>query len=187
VTGGSPQVGRGRVGRAWGIAALLWWGSILGLLPFGRGMVEWLRDHQGLVLGVTLALGVAVALLWGVLRAARRRGAITSVQAAAALALVGVVVGLLQLWPRAEERWHVVQYGTLGVLALLALRRRGVGWALLLPALAGWGDEAIQLLVPDRVYDWLDVALNVGAATAGVGGALVVERLGRSSHEEKRG
>ncbi len=75
------------------------------------------------------------------------------------------------LWVELEviqERVHLVQYGVLAALLLLALeaRRRRLGrghpyrHAFWLNALAGWGDEGVQAILPNRTYDLRDVVLN---------------------------
>ena len=68
-----------------------------------------------------------------------------------------------------------------GGLVFAALRERwrhrgasswaaGIG-ALVITGLVGWGDEGIQALLPNRVYDLRDAVLNL------VGGALIVLSL----------
>jgi len=80
-----------------------------------------------------------------------------------------------------EERFHLLEYGLLGGLVYAALleRRRpaaGMRWsassaalAVVLTGAAGWADEGIQYLLPNRHYDWIDVGLNVLAAILAVG------------------
>ena len=55
---------------------------------------------------------------------------------------------------------------------------RTVAVATLLVALAGWVDEGIQGLLPNRVYDLRDVGLNAGAGALAAGFAAIHRRLG---------
>jgi len=87
------------------------------------------------------------------------------------------------LWPirMPEERFHLLEYGLFAGLvyaALLERRRPGAGmrWsisqallAVLMTGLAGWIDEGIQYLLPNRHYDWMDVVLNLVAAVLAIG------------------
>ncbi|MEE8409544.1 MAG: VanZ family protein [Myxococcota bacterium] len=154
------------------IAAIVWWLVILALLPFGRAIVDALRSRSLLVLCTTAGFGAVMVLLavGGVLL--RRAALVEPTQWLFALMMSAVVIVLVQLLPRAEERWHVVQYGILGVLCWAAVpsdKRWRVAWAVLLVGSMGWIDEGIQLLLPNRVYDWLDVMLNAGSGLAGAG------------------
>ena len=91
-----------------------------------------------------------------------------------------VVLLLAQIPQRAEERWHIVQYGILGVLWWAALPvggwRRGIAAAALAGG-AGWLDEGVQYFLPDRVYDLWDVLLNAVSGVAGVAGAEITVRI----------
>jgi VanZ family protein len=42
----------------------------------------------------------------------------------------------------------------------------------------GWLDEGVQYLLPDRVYDNLDVALNAGSGLVGALCLTILARLG---------
>jgi len=75
------------------------------------------------------------------------------------------------------ERTHLFEYGLLGVLVYQALAERVRGGrhvpapavlAVLLTASVGWLDEGIQSLLPNRVYDLVDVAFNAAAALMSV-------------------
>jgi hypothetical protein len=84
------------------------------------------------------------------------------------------------------ERIHLLEYGAVGGLAYAALcerwsyansaatsaldparrwwQRLPAVWAILIAGAAGWGDELVQALLPNRVYDLRDVATNGEAA-----------------------
>ncbi len=161
----------------------LWFGAggllaaIYASLYSVRPLANWLRDH-GLLrvsIGALFLVVAAVVLRWCLARSPGRREI-------AVLALFGVLY-LGVLWPirMPEERFHLLEYGLLAGLvyaALLERRRPGAGmrWsalpgllAVLVSGLAGWIDEGIQYLLPNRYYDRVDVWLNVLAAVMAVG------------------
>lgn len=163
-----------RWNRGAALAAAIWWIAILAFVPFGRPVVDAFRSRGLLVLGTTVGLAVVFAAIVVASVVLRRRGVVAPRQRLVALALVAVLLAAVQLLPRAEERWHVVQYGLLGVLVWLAIGsrfERRILVAALLVGVAGWLDEGVQLILPDRVYDWMDVGLN---AASGLAGALIL-------------
>ncbi len=143
---------------------------------------SWLRNSgllvPAFVLGVLL---VAVAILAAGLRA-RMRGI-----------ELAVLAGLLAAWLLAlvrielvEERSHLVEYGLLALFTYEALaeRARQTGhplgaWliAILIAGAAGAIDELVQAVVPGRVFDWRDIAFNLGAACLAVGGRTMLTGL----------
>ena len=150
-------------------------------LDFVRTPTEFLRGQNLLRLAVAaILLGSAAAVVLFVVR--RRPGwreiATLTVVGLAYLAVVSFATD------RHEERIHFLEYGLLGGLLYAALLERcgnllGTGergWlgrfpapmAMLLNAGGGWGDEGIQALLPDRVYELRDVGLNVGAGVLAV-------------------
>ncbi len=94
----------------------------------------------------------------------------------AALVVLGSIVGALVLGMAVpEERLHFLQYGLIALLARRALAfgsgpGRQYGLAVLLAGLFGLGDELIQAVLPDRVYDSVDVLINVLAAVLAIAG-----------------
>jgi hypothetical protein len=91
-----------------------------------------------------------------------------------ALVLLAAITGAMVLGLSIpEERVHFVQYGLMAVLA-----RRALAWhvgpprqylgAFAIAAMAGWVDELIQGVLPNRVYDLRDVAINAVAALLAV-------------------
>ena len=171
--------------RLWGWAAGLLL-AIYASLYSVRPVAEWLRDRNLLrVTIVVLFVGVAAALLrWSLARAPGRRELVV-------LAATGMVY-LAVLWPirMPEERFHLLEYGLFAGLAYAALlerRRPGteMRWSprpaalvVVITGLAGWVDEGIQHLLPNRHFDWVDVGLNVLAGLLAVAAlaALAVAR-----------
>jgi VanZ family protein len=83
-----------------------------------------------------------------------------------------------------EERSHLIEYGVLAVFMLETLRERKkqigtpkyAAWcALGLTTAIGILDEGIQLLVPHRVFDFVDIGFNFIAASLAIGGSVVIE------------
>ena len=75
------------------------------------------------------------------------------------------------------ERSHLIEYGVLAVLILSAIKERnksgkiiGRPWliALLATTLIGTVDELLQLLIPQRVFDYYDIIFNAFAASLAI-------------------
>lgn len=172
----SPRARSSRERRLWLWAAGLIV-AVYASLYSVRPLAEWLRDRN-LLRATILVLFVVAALAvvrWCLSRSPGRRELAVLAGFAA--------LYLLVLWPirMPEERFHLIEYGLLGGLVFAALleRQRPGGemrWsasraalAVLLTGAAGWLDEGIQYLLPNRHYDWLDVGLNLLAAVLAVG------------------
>ena len=146
-----------------------------------RWPIEFLRERNLLRVGVALIFVLALAWLAAAIR--RRRPGRREI---AVLALIALPFAwFLWLMGRPEERLHLLEYGLLGGLVYAALLERTghrqtdghsvrpvALWvpiaAIVITGLAGWLDEGIQHLLPNRYYDIRDVAYNV------IGGALAV-------------
>ncbi len=99
---------------------------------------------------------------------------------------IGVVVVYLLLTLRAalpEERTHLMEYGVVAAFiheALLERARHGRGLpvpgllAIGLAALVGVVDELLQAAIPFRVFDPLDIVVNVVAAALAVAARAVL-------------
>ncbi len=88
------------------------------------------------------------------------------------LTLLAVCIYAAVIWPMSspEEKLHFLEYGAVGVLAFLSTRADWKTWqrfcfAAVFTLAAGWLDEGIQALLPNRYYDLRDVGFN---ALAGV-------------------
>ena len=94
----------------------------------------------------------------------------------AALAGAGVCYGLTFFWLRAQhlERTHLPEYGVAAWLAWRAVAPAmpgvvsGYAAAAVLASTIGYGDELLQRVVPGRVYDLRDVAMNALGAVLGI-------------------
>ena len=80
-----------------------------------------------------------------------------------------------------EEKLHFLEYGAVGVLAFFAMPPNWVtpkrfAAAVLVTLAAGWLDEGIQALLPNRHYDLRDVGFNVLAGAMALTSFALVRR-----------
>jgi len=129
-------------------------------------------------LGVLLvgAGGVLVGLR-AVRRVRRHRLAVF-----AALAAVGTAYAALlrQYAPFPAERLHLLEYGLMSWILLRALRldtgpRAAYAWSLAATVFIGFGDECIQWVLPQRVFELKDVQLNAVSGALGLAVVRLVE------------
>ncbi|MEM7158865.1 MAG: VanZ family protein [Myxococcota bacterium] len=149
--------------RAW----VLWLGYVAlvyALLPVSRDVLITLDQHELIGAFITAAYcGAAILVVYHIVFDVR----LTDRVAFAAVVVLGLTFGGLVLGMSIpEERLHFLQYGLMAILARRALAprfgpRRAYVWALVAVGLIGWGDEAIQGFLPDRVYDPIDVGINL--------------------------
>lgn len=131
------------------------------------------------LLGISSAVGMAlVALVIAVPWAKTRPGVI---EVAAGLGVAAAYILTIVRLPVPEARSHLVEYGLVAILidqALMERRRNGRHVpvpslvALVATAILGWVDEGIQGLLPNRVYDLVDVGQNAGFALLAVASSL---------------
>jgi VanZ family protein len=176
--------------RLWA-AVLGWVVLIYATLYYVRAPIEYLRERNLLRLTVATLFLLAVAAVLA--HTLRRRPGWREISVLAVFAAVYLFV----LWrtERPEEKLHFLEYGVLGGLIYAAFLEhsrplRAPGsidrleplWippaAILLASAFGWGDEGIQYLLPNRVYELRDVGLNVAAAVLAVA-AVVAARWAR--------
>lgn len=100
-----------------------------------------------------------------------------------ALGIVGVYALVMARMALPEERSHLVEYGVVAVLVYEALKARSAGGrhvdkpallAVVAAAVIGATDEAIQLLLPSRVFDPRDIAFNAAAGVMAVGASVAL-------------
>jgi hypothetical protein len=166
----------------WLAAALLVLGT-WSTLYWARFVANWLRDRGWITFTMWLIFAVAAAGVVALVVRGRPRRLELLVLVPFAALYAGVV---LSLRARPEEALHFVQYGWVGGLLFFALgeRRRRLppgSWlgrpgvaallAILFTLAAGWADEGIQYLLPNRYYDLRDVAFNAMAGALAVAGA----------------
>lgn len=178
--------------RLW-LTALLCQLAIYASLNYVRAPTEWLRERN--LLRLTVALCFLVAIVWIGRWLWKRRPTRGELLVIGGFALIYLIV-LLNM-ERVEERAHFLEYGLVAGLIYAALRERSVrlreagrtprgltrfpaASAMALTAILGWGDEGIQYLLPDRVYELRDVGLNVAA------GVLLVSAMAALRWARKR-
>ena len=149
---------------------------IYGSLPFAPGFWAKIAKITGVFSGyiaasILLLAVIAIALYLGI----KKRGLVHFIW----LAVLSVfyAAGLISL-KLPIERIHFVEYGLLAFLVFRALRHYSGGKALYLYsgiAVFGVGfiDEAIQYILPNRVFDARDVIVNSAAGVL----ALLLIRL----------
>jgi hypothetical protein len=173
--------------RRWWRLSLAYLAAIyLSLYPL-QFVLDFLRARNLLRLSLA-ALFVAAAAAVAVWM--RRRGA-RRLEWLALAGIGAVYAALLERMTIVQERLHLLEYGLLALgfrAALEARRRRGAptggaagvaAGAWLLTALAGWLDEGIQGLLPNRVYDLRDVGFNALAGALALASAAALEAARR--------
>lgn len=168
--------------RLWSAAGLCLF-FIYASLSIARPVAEYLRDRNLLRLAVSLIFILTAAFIFwrAFLNRPGRRVLVTL-----ALLVGSCLLVLLRLPMLPEERLHFLEYGLFAGLVFEALRERRkrqaatlvspfVG-ALVLTLGAGWVDEGIQAVLPNRVYDPRDVAFNTTAGLICLVSIMLLER-----------
>ena len=160
--------------KAWSVLAL-YVVVLYGLLPLGptiglgairTALGAWLLGPGLGVIGVVAGVSL---LVWMWRRGAPPWAFVTLVLAAICYTLVFTSLRSARL-----ERTHLPQYGIAAWLAWRAIRQHVSGQvaayvaAALIGTAIGWGDELVQAILPNRVYDLRDVALNATGSVLGV-------------------
>lgn len=80
---------------------------------------------------------------------------------------IGTFIVIVKLAKLPAEKIHVAEYGLLGVLLYNALRidfdrfgKKLYVYGILVCLIVGTLDEIIQLILPNRYFDWCDVFVN---------------------------
>lgn len=157
-------------------------GGIYATLGVMRQITETLREAGLLRISVSVAFVLAaVGAMVLIARdpPSRSRGVLGAL--AGCVAIYAAVI-----WPMEspEEKLHFIQYGLLALLADRAAPMRWSPWArfigsALFVAAAGWVDELIQGLLPNRYYDLRDVGFNAAAGLLALG-SLALVRFARA-------
>ena len=174
-----PLFASGRERRLWlwtlavvvGIYATIGFGStVAGVLREG-GLIE-----ASVFLGAMCLVGATV-----VAQGLRARPG--GVEVAVALGVAVVYLLVLMRVASPVERSHLIEYSVLAVFLYEALTERAshgrrvplpAVLAVLATALVGTVDEGIQLFVPDRVFDLVDIVFNALAGVMAVAASAVL-------------
>ncbi len=160
--------------------------GIYSLIFVGRPLSGYLRERELLTNGFWLAIALVLAtVLWHGWK--RYSGPL---EIGIWLGIIAIYLLVLLRMAVPEERSHLIEYGVLAIFIYEALleRQKSVGkikhaWlkAILMASVIGILDESIQLLVPERVFDPIDIAFNTLAAILAVGGSLLISWVRRLS------
>ncbi|MCY4073486.1 MAG: VanZ family protein [Chloroflexi bacterium] len=188
-----PLFSSTRERRLW-TALLIVLAAIYATLGNAPAIAAMLREHVDLTETMVLLSLVGLVAI-SILFVRRRPG-----RAELAVGL-GIVIVYMMAWLRIgvaspEERTHLFEYSLVAALvheALLERRENGrrvpapAILALIISVLLGWLDEGIQSLLPNRVYDLMDVAFNALAATMIIGSRWILSFVRRKVAARKRG
>lgn len=148
--------------------------GIMVVLVFGRPLAGMLREHGMLANFFWLAIILVLStILWH------------SVKTVPSKSEIGLWIGITAIYllmflrmASPEERSHLIEYSVLAIFVHEALkeRKRSGGklnrpaWlALGITIVVGLLDECIQILMPNRVFDWFDILFNTLAASLAIG------------------
>ncbi|MYI07439.1 MAG: VanZ family protein [Gemmatimonadetes bacterium] len=156
--------------------------AIYSTLGLAGTLAEVLRDRNLLAGSLLFLMFLTLAAIVG--SGIRRRPGRREVWVVLGVtAVYGMAV--LRMGGSPEERTHLFEYGIVAVLIYQALAERArngrrvpvpAALALVTAVLLGWLDEAIQALLPNRVYDTFDVASNALAALIAIVANVAVSR-----------
>ena len=101
---------------------------------------------------------------------------------------VVAVIGMafLRMDLTVAERSHLFEYGLLSILIFEALKERLKNekafkspalTAFIIVGLIGLIDEVVQLFIPYRVFDWIDIGFNFFASAFGITLSLLVSKI----------
>lgn len=158
--------------------------GIYGTLSVARRITETIREAGLLRASVATAFGLAaLALLVFLARnPALRRPRTTLTTLAVALVYAAVVFPMSS----PEEKLHFLEYGAVAVLAFFSMPSawaapRRFGFAAFFTLAAGWTDEGIQALLPNRYYDLRDVGFNALAGVMALGALALIRGREKTS------
>jgi len=161
----------------WVLAVIV---AIYTTLGFAGTLAAYLRARNLLNTSFFIAFLVVVAVIAGsgLIRRPKWREILVGI------GIIAVYVTMMfRLFVSPEERTHLFEYGLVAVLIYLALTERARNGhpvpvpavlAIDVTALLGWIDEGIQAILPNRVYDFIDVGFNALAGLMAIVAILVL-------------
>lgn len=146
-------------------------GFIYATLGVVRAPISYLRSHGLLRISLGILYAACVVSLLAVLVKNKR----SDIWRYVLLCAISFAYYFVAKWVQSpEEQIHFFQYGLVGVFFARALEShfhstgKILFLALLLSTVAGWVDEILQGLMPNRHYDLRDVFLNFISALLGL-------------------
>lgn len=165
---------------------LLWLALIYLSIPLLRPATDPLKKFIPYSFFIKIIFTVVlVFVIWAMLKKVRIKDVFTYFLIAL---LVMAALTILSFVKIPDEKIHFIQYGFLSYLFHRALRfsiRESHAYAIafFLTGAAGWIDEAIQLITPNRYYDLRDVLFNTLGGLLGLLITFVMRRRGDSREE----
>ncbi len=169
--------------RLW-LLALAVTAAIFASLGFSGTLADLLADDNV----AALAFGLALLLVAATILTDGLQSKPTCAEVAVAFGVAAVILlALLRL--TLAERSHLIEYGVLAVFIHAALSERAAqgrrvrlpaALAIVAAAATGVIDEAIQLALPHRVFDPVDMLFNTLAAGSAVVAGLILAEVRRS-------
>ncbi|MCY3732762.1 MAG: VanZ family protein [Chloroflexi bacterium] len=169
--------------RLW-LLALAVTAAIFASLGFSGTLADLLSDDNV----AAFAFGLALLLVAATILTDGLHSKPTRAEVAVAFGVAAVILlALLRL--TLAERSHLIEYGVLAVFIHAALSERAAqgrrvrlpaALAIVAAAAIGVIDEAIQLALPHRVFDPVDMLFNTLAAGSAVVAGLILAKVRRS-------
>ena len=172
-----PLFKSSREKRYWLYACIVLVALIVSLI-FAESLVR-LSDNEEL-LGLIGFLGMLLIAATIIVHGLKTRPSKVEITVWLGLAAVFLILYMRIGHP---ERTHLMEYGVMAIFIHKALMERASHikkisrpglLAFLLTALIGALDEFIQLLLPGRVFDPIDILFNTLAAFASIGASLII-------------
>jgi len=168
-----------REGRWWLAVAV-----VVAAIYASAGVAGRLADALEGSVWLALAFGLCFFTVISVIAASGLSGRASGREVWVGLGVVAVyAMVFVRMGVTAAERTHLFEFGLVAVLIHRALGERFAGQgrvlapaviAVVSTALLGWIDEAIQWLLPNRVYDLRDVGFNALAGLMAVATSLAL-------------
>lgn len=164
---------------AWTAAVVV---AIWATLGLARTLSDELRRRD--VLDNTFFFAFVVLVAAVVIHALRRRRGGAEIFVVLATAIVYLMMFLRMASP--EERTHLLEYGVVALLIYEALIERGDNGspvrrpalvAIVVTSVLGAVDELMQLAIPSRVFDLVDMGFNALAALVAIGATVALRRV----------
>ena len=151
--------------------------TIISTLFFGQPLIEWLSNQNiqaAIFLLAMLLVGTSI-LIHGLTARPSKTEMTIWIGFSAVYLLLFLRLGL-------PERSHLIEYSVLAIFIHKALIERVKGKQILMPAflalvitiIIGMLDECIQILLPNRVFDPVDILFNSLAGLLAIGASIVL-------------
>lgn len=174
---------------AWTLTVVV---AIYSTLVLASRLTDVMRDH-GQIMVFLFVLGCLLVLTAAVTQGLRARP--KGLEIAVALGVVAAYLMVFVRMTSAVERSHLIEYGVVAIFIFAALTERirnghnvpiPAVLAIIAASLIGVLDESIQLMLPARVFDPLDILFNIFAAIMAVSASIALGWARRRSSLMRR-